>query len=92
MNLPFIEIIGALNYFEYLDGDWDYFPKKYQDMFTKYMRKKFKYETDLQGKYEYIDTFFKESCGMSYIEAVELCKKGKEINEKIKDLQKDFSP
>ena len=92
MNLPFKEILGKLNCFEVLAGDWDYFPKKYQDMFTKYMRKKFKYETDLQGKYEYIYTFFKESCGMTYKEAVELCLKGKEINEKIKDLQKDFSP
>ena len=92
MNLPFKEIIAALNYFEYLDGDWAYFPKKYQVMFTKYMNKKFKYESYLEGQYEYIDTFFKESCGMSYMEAVELCQKGKEINEKIKDLQKDFSP
>lgn len=78
--------------FEYLNGDWDYFPKKYQDMFTKYMNKKFKYTTDLIGKYSNIDTFFKESCGMSYKKAVDLCNKGKEINEKIKDLQKDFSP
>ena len=29
---------------------------------------------------------------MSYKKAVDLCNKGKEINEKIKDLQKDFSP
>ena len=58
-------------------------------MFTKYMNKKFKYTTDLIGKYSDIDTFFKESCGMSYKKAVELCLKGKEINEKI---QKDFSP
>lgn len=29
---------------------------------------------------------------MSYKEAVDLCNKGKEINEKIKDIQKDFSP
>lgn len=39
MNLPFKEILRKLNMFEYLNGDWDYFPKKYQDMFTKYMNK-----------------------------------------------------
>ena len=92
MNLPFKEILGELNYFEYLAGEWDYFPKKYQDMFTRYMNKQFKYLSDLHGNYQHIDTYFQKSCGMSYIEAVELCKKGKEINEKIKDIQKDFSP
>lgn len=92
MNLPFNEIIKELNMFEYLNGDWDYFPKKYQVMFTRYMNKKFGYPSDLIGNYKHIDTFFQESCGMSYKKAVELCVKGKEINEKIKDLQKDFSP
>lgn len=92
MNLPFKEILGELNYFEYLDGEWDYFPEKYQVMFTKYMNKKFKYVTDLKDKYSFIDTYFKESCGMSYKEAVDLCHKGKEVHEKIKDLQKDFAP
>ena len=29
---------------------------------------------------------------MSYKKAVDLCNKGKEINEKINDIQKDFSP
>ena len=65
---------------------------KNQDMFTKYMNKKFKYPSELEDKYSDIDTFFKESCGMPYLKAIELCNKGKEINEKIKDLQKDFSP
>lgn len=92
MKLPFKEILGELNYFEYLDGEWDYFPEKYQVMFTKYMNKKFKYVTDLKDKYSFIDTYFKESCGMSYKKAVELCLKGKEVHEKIKDLQKDFAP
>lgn len=66
MNLPFKEILKELNYFEYLDGEWDYFPKKYQVMFTKYMNKQFKYTSDLKDKYSFIDTYFKESCGMSY--------------------------
>lgn len=92
MNLPFKEILKELNYFEYLDGEWDYFPKKYQVMFTKYMNKQFKYTSDLKDKYSFIDTYFKESCGMSYKKAVELCLKGKEVHEKIKDLQKDFAP
>lgn len=61
-------------------------------MFTKYMNKKFKYESELHGNYQYIDTYFKESCGMSYLKAVELCHKGKEVHEKIQNIQKDFSP
>lgn len=81
-----------LNCFEILIGEWDYFPKKYQDMFTKYMNKHFRYASELEGKYPNIDTYFKESCGMSYLEAVELCNKGKEVHEKINDIQKDFSP
>ena len=33
MNLPFKEILRKLNMFEYLNGDWDYFPKKYHRNF-----------------------------------------------------------
>lgn len=92
MNLPFKEILRELNYFEYLEDEWDYFPKKYQDMFTKYMNEHFKCRSELEGKYAFIDTFFIESCGMSYRKAIELRQKYKEIHEKIKDLQKDFAP
>lgn len=92
MNLPFKEILKELNYFEYLAGDWDYFPKKYQDMFTKYMNEHFKCRSELEAKYTYIDDYFKESCGMSYGKATELCQKCKEVQEKIKNIQKDFAP
>lgn len=92
MNLPFKEILKELNYFEYLEDEWDYFPKKYQDMFTKYMNEHFKCRSELEGKYAFIDTFFIESCGMSYHKAIELRQKYKEIHEKIKNIQKDFAP
>lgn len=92
MNLPFKEIIRKLNLFEVLIGEWDYFPKKYQDMFTKYMNEHFNDESDLENKYSFIDTYFKESCGMSYKEAVIICNKCKEVHEKIKNIQKDFDP
>lgn len=92
MNLPFKEILRKLNCFEVLVGEWDYFPQKYQDMFTKYMNEHFKYASELKDKYSFIDTYFKESCGMSYKKAVELCNKGKEVHEKIKNIQKDFAP
>lgn len=70
MNLPFKEILKELNYFEYLACDWLYFPQKYQDMFNEH----FKCSSELEEKYTYIDDYFKESCGMSYSKAVELCK------------------
>ena len=61
-------------------------------MFTKYMNEHFKCSSELEAKYTYIDDYFKESCGMSYHKAVELCQKGKEIQEKLKNIQKDFAP
>ena len=88
MNLPFKEILKELNYFEYLEDDWDYFPKKYQDMFNEH----FKCSSELKAKYAFIDTYFKESCGMSYRKAIELRQKCKEVQEKIKNIQKDFAP
>lgn len=91
MILQFKEILKELNYFEYLEDDWDYFPKKYQDMFTKYMNEHFKCRSELEGKYAFIDTFFIESCGMSYRKAIELRQKCKEIQEKLKNIQKDFA-
>ena len=91
MNLPFKDIIRELNYFEYLDGEWDYFPKKYQDMFTKYMNEHYT-QSQLYGLYTDIDNILREACGMSYGKAIELCQKGKEINEKLKNIQKDFVP
>ena len=92
MNLPFKEILKELNYFEYLEDDWDYFPQKYQDMFTKYMNEHFKCRSELKAKYAFIDTYFKESCGMSHRKAIELRQKCKEIQEKIKNIQNDFAP
>lgn len=91
MNLPFKDIIRELNYFEYLDGEWDYFPKKYQDMFTKYMNEHYT-KSQLYGLYTDIDNILREACGMSYGKAIELCQKCKEINEKLKNIQKDFTP
>ena len=91
MNLPFKEILRELNYFEYLDGEWDYFPKKYQDMFTKYMNEHYT-QSQLDGLYTDIDSILREACGMNYGKAIELCQKGKEVHEKIKDLQNDFAP
>ena len=54
----------------------------YQDMFNEH----FKCRSELEGKYTYIDDYFKESCGMSYGKATELCQKGKEIQEYKKTL------
>lgn len=91
MNLPFKDIIRELNYFEYLDGEWDYFPKKYQDMFTKYMNEHYT-QSQLYGLYTDIDNILREACGMSYGKAIELRQKCKEIQEKLKNIQKDFAP
>lgn len=61
-------------------------------MFTKYMNEHFKCRSELETKYPYIDDYFKESCGMSYRKAIELRQKCKEIQEKLKNIQKDFAP
>lgn len=55
-------------------------------MFTKYMNEHFKCRSELEGKYAFIDTFFIESCGMSYRKAIELRQKCKEIHEKLKNI------
>lgn len=88
MNLPFKDIIKQLNYFEYLDGEWDYFSQKYKDMFTKYMNEHYT-QRQLDGLYTDIDNILREACGMNYGKAIELCK---EVYEKLKNIQKDFVP
>ena len=47
------------------------------------MNEHFKCRSELEGKYSYIDDYFKESCDMSYSKAIELCQKGKEVHEKL---------
>jgi len=56
------------------------------------MNEHFKCRSELETKYPYIDDYFKESCGMSYRKAIELRQKCKEIQEKLKNIQKDFAP
>lgn len=49
-------------------------------------------QSQLDGMYTDIDNILREACGMSYGKAIELCQKCKEINEKLKNIQKDFAP